>query len=287
MHSVSTVAFLHAHPDDEALFTGGTMAKLSAAGVRVILITATDGGAGLVADAVAATQDVATLREEELARSCRILGVAQRFSLGYADSGLDGNAESGGRTRFVDCDISEVSDAVGKILQTVHADVLVGYDAAGGYGHPDHIQVHEVVKSVIAANEGIVGLAATLPREPLYRLVAGIRTFRRLVPSLSGLDLQTWQHAFTARQDIAFTVDVRSFWQQKRAALAAHSSQTSGNQGPRTIDAILKLPRPVFRILMGTEFYGKVSEDSSTGLPTDTLSGVFELNRPKTKRRRW
>jgi LmbE family N-acetylglucosaminyl deacetylase len=283
---VSTVVFLHAHPDDEALFTGGTIAKLSAAGVRVILITATDGGAGLVSDEVAATHDIAALREAELARSCRILGVAQRFSLGFADSGLDGHAEAGGRTRFADCDPADVGVGVNEILQLVHADVLVGYDAAGGYGHPDHVQVHQVVRSVIANSDRLTGLEATLPREPLLRLVSNIRKLHPLVPSLSGLDLKTWQHAFTAREDIAFTVNVGRFWQQKRAALAAHSSQASGDQGPRTIDALLKLPRPVFRKLMGTEFYGTVPDSSLKTFQTDTLSHIFEKNRSGKKRRR-
>lgn len=283
---MSTVVFLHAHPDDEAIFTGGTIAKLSAAGVRVVLITATDGGAGLVADEVAATHDIAALREAELARSCRILGVAQRFSLGFADSGLDGLADAGGRTRFADSDIADVSAAVNKILQTVEADVLVGYDAAGGYGHPDHIQVHKVVRSVVDTNGGIIGLEATLPREPLFRLVSSIQKFSRLVPSLSGLDLQTWRSAFTARQDIAFTVNVRRFWQQKRAALAAHSSQAGSDQGPRTIDALLRLPRPVFRRLMGTEFYGKVPDSSLKTFQTPAMRHIFETNRPGRRRRR-
>lgn len=280
---MSTVVFLHAHPDDEALFTGGTISKLSAAGERVVLITATDGGAGLVADHVAATQDIASMREAELARSCRVLGVAQRVSLGFADSGLDGDAQVGDRTRFADSDIHDVGARVNEILLQLQADVLVGYDAAGGYGHPDHVQVHRVVEAVVQMNVDVIGLEATLPREPLARLVSAIRSFRWLVPSLAGLDQNVWQNAFTARRDIAFTVNVRGFWQQKRAALAAHSSQAGGDQGPRTIDALLKLSRPAFRRVLGTEFYALVNGSSQVRLPTATLRGIFETNH----RRRW
>ncbi len=271
---MSTVVFLHAHPDDEALFTGGTMARLAADGVRVVLITATDGAAGLVSDSTA-RPDVAHVRDAELAQSCRVLGVAQRFSLGYADSGLDGHAPVGDCQRFADADVTAIVERVGEILRTVQADVLVGYDAAGGYGHPDHVKVNEVATQIAVADNAVLVLEATLPREPLTKVIAGVRAFRWLIPSLAGLDPQTWSSAFTPRRDIAYRVNVRSVWQQKRAALAAHTSQTSGGEGPRTVGVLLKLPRPAFNKLLGTEFFGIARGSPGRALMSDSLRDVF------------
>ena len=137
-----TLVFVHAHPDDEALLTAGTMARAAQEGHRVVLVVATDGGAGLSASSIA-NEDLAEVRRAELEVSAAILGVAQTVHLGYADSGLDGLAEAG----FARQDRFTIAKRLAAVFDEVGADVVVGYDPSGGYGHPDHLQVHRTVRA--------------------------------------------------------------------------------------------------------------------------------------------
>src|SRR3954452_10018555 len=102
-----TIVAFHAHPDDEALLTGGTLARAAAAGHRVVLVTATGGEAGL-ADAASTAGGPPAVRPAELARAAAALGVARSVLLGYADSGLDG--ASGGPASFVRADLVEAAE---------------------------------------------------------------------------------------------------------------------------------------------------------------------------------
>ena len=260
--------FVHAHPDDEALLTGGTMAKLHAQGHRVVLVTATDGAAGLASQDVTASGDLASIRGEELAKSCQALGVDVWRGLGYADSGLDGKAEiPADATRFADVLPEDAAAKLYEIADETGAQVVIGYDQSGGYGHPDHVQVHNVVRTLVKAHPELVGLEATAPREPLLRLVKVIYACRFVVPALGGLDMQTWRSAFTPRAELAYRVDVSGYLRQKRAALGAHASQATGDDGPRTISALLKLPKWLFKRVLGHEFLRRIpGNDDPQGL---------------------
>ena len=159
MGAARTIVFVHAHPDDEALLTAGTMARAAAEGHRVVLVVATDGAAGL-SDA-ALTADLAATRSAELDESAAALGVARTVRLGYADSGLHGDVDGG----FAAADPEGVASTIAAICDEEDADVLVGYDPSGGYGHPDHLQVHRTVR--LAADRCArrpVLFEATLPR---------------------------------------------------------------------------------------------------------------------------
>lgn len=271
---MSTVVFVHAHPDDEALLTAGTMARLSAHGHRVVLIMATDGAAGLVSGDIASTHDVAALRESELQKSGQALGVQRTYHLGYADSGLDGQAPTpAGRTRFADADPAAVAEEVVNILAEEGTDVLVGYDRAGGYGHPDHVQVHRVCRLANDAFPFAPLLEASLPREPLLRVVKIIRSGRWVVPALGGLDIDQWSNAYLPKALLEFRVDVRPYLAQKRASLAAHASQATGDDGPRTLAALLKLPAPLFRKMLGHEYFHKAS--AGAGAQPSLLRELF------------
>src|SRR5690349_3047296 len=141
-----TCVFFHAHPDDEALLTAGTMAMLAAQGHRVVLVVATLGESGLAADA--ARGHLAEVRRAELAASARTLGCARIVSLGYADSGWEwplGRPPGGGPDgAFADADVEGAARRLAATLREERADLLTTYDPAGGYGHPDHVQVHRV-----------------------------------------------------------------------------------------------------------------------------------------------
>ncbi len=285
---MSTVVFVHAHPDDEALLTSGTMARLSSAGHRVVLVMATDGAAGLVSDEVAASDDIAEIRLAELEASGRALGVARFHQLGYADSGLEGEANvAAGQLRFADADPHIIAGQLVEILEAESADVLIGYDRSGGYGHPDHIQVHRATRLASEIYSFAPLLEATLPREPMLKVVKLIHAQRWAVPALGGLDVETWETAYTPRASLDYRVDVRPFLKQKRASLAAHASQATADDGPRTLSALLKLPKPVFRWVLGHEYLHKViaGEGAQPGLLAELFGPRYEPRGRKSRRK--
>lgn len=279
---MSTVVFVHAHPDDEALLTSGTMARLSANGHRVVLVMATDGAAGLVSQDIAEAGDLAATRSKELAKSGQALGVSGFHQLEYADSGLEGDAPvTEGRQRFADADVDAIANQLVSILESESADVLIGYDRSGGYGHPDHVQVHKAARRAAEIFAFAPLLEATLPREPMLRVVKVIYAQRWAVPALGGLDMGAWRNAYTPRAKIDYRVDVRPYINQKRASLEAHASQATSDDGPRTLSALLKLPKPLFRKVLGREYLHKVyaGEGSQPGLLTDLFGPRYEPHR--------
>ena len=138
-----TLVSFHAHPDDEALLTAGTLARAAAAGHRVVLVVATAGEAGLASADDLADGALGKRRTAELERSAAALGCARVEVLGYADSGM-ADAPSGAAGAFALVSVDEAAERLAAILREESADALTIYDPAGGYGHPDHVQVHHV-----------------------------------------------------------------------------------------------------------------------------------------------
>lgn len=265
--SYTLVAF-HAHPDDEALLTAGTLAKAAAAGHRVVLVVATDGALGLTSGSY---QDgLGDRRLHELRRSAAAMGVARVIHLGYADSGMVGDVPPdppGGR-RFVRA--TGAARLLADILLEEHADVLMSYDAAGGYGHRDHVKVHEVGAGAarLAGTPRVV--EATVPRELLTRAV---RLVSRIQHLPSDFDLEVYERAFTPRDRITHRIDVRGHIPAKRAAMHAHASQAAADDGAdRTLGKFLQIPRPIYDVVFGREWFrdpahtGPVGDDIFAGL---------------------
>ena len=246
--------FVHAHPDDEALLTAGTMARATSEGHRVVLIVATDGAAGLASSDFT---DLAATRSAELDASARVLGVSRTIMLGYPDSGLRGDVPGGfaGASRF------EVAGQIAAVCDEEGADVLVGYEPSGGYGHPDHLQVHQATRaaSVLTARPPRL-FEATLPREPIARAVH-LAAATRLTPA--DFDPAEFDRAWTPKADITHRVNVRGHLKAKSAALRAHASQASADGTVRTLAVLTRLPRPVQQLLLGTEYYVLVSDPHS------------------------
>ncbi len=246
-----TVVSFHAHPDDEALLTAGTLAKAAAAGHRVVLVVATSGEAGLASAEFLSGTRLADRRVAELRQSARSIGVARVEQLGYADSGMDGNAP-GAATPFARVDVEEAAERLALLLEEEHADVLTVYDPAGGYGHPDHVQVHRVgVRAAALAGTRVV-LEATIARDLLVRAVRVLRRFHRFLP---GLELPDFSGAYTPRDRLTHRIDVRGHLAAKRAAMAAHTSQSTSESGDRTLAFFLRLPSPAFRLAFGHEWF--------------------------------
>ena len=248
---MSTVVFLHAHPDDEALLTGGTMARLAARGHRVVLVTATLGEAGLAERP--AGDGLAAVRRAELLDSARILGCARVETLGYADSGDDGAMGRAVGAAFAAAALDDAAGRVAALLREEAADVLVGYDAAGGYGHPDHVQVHRVARRAAAIAPGTLLLEATVDRRSLQR---ALRLARRVRPGTPDFAPDRFERLYSDHAEITHRVRVGARLRQKRSAMRAHASQaTAPTPGERTLAWMLRLPLPLFWLAFRREWF--------------------------------
>lgn len=244
--------FFHAHPDDEALLTGGTMAKLAAEGHRVVLVTATAGEQGLASSTVTASAALADVRLAELRASAAALGCARVVVLGYADSGSLARDAAGDRV-FATMSIAVAAHALADVLGEENADALTTYDAAGGYGHPDHVQVHRVGAAAAQLAGTRLLLEATIDRRLLQR---GLSLGRRLAPRTSDFDPARFDRLFADRREITHHVHVGRYLKQKRASMLAHSSQrTTDQRDERGLSWMLRLPRPAYRLVFGGEWF--------------------------------
>ncbi|GAA0993359.1 PIG-L family deacetylase [Acrocarpospora macrocephala] len=256
---MQTAVFFHAHPDDEALLTAGTMAMLAAEGHRVVLVVATAGERGL-AD-MPHGDELGAARMNELYASAARLGCARVVRLGYGDSGLGadgGMAEDRPDNAFIDADLEEAAQRLAAILKEETAELLTIYDPAGGYGHPDHVMVHRVGARAAEIAGTPILLEATVNRDPLLK---GIRLAARFYPKL---DVRAFESAYSAGSDITHRINVRKHAKAKRAAMSAHATQATGGDGDRTLGAMLRIPAPIFRYVFGTEWYVR------RGLPPGT-----------------
>ena len=162
MHPLSKVAFMsqksllfvHAHPDDETISTGATMAKYAAQGARVTLVTCTSGEAGeiLVPELAHLASDITDQlgqrRQIELKNAMKKLNISDHRFLGapgkYRDSGMMGTEANEHPQSFMKADLLSAASDLVQVIREVKPQILITYDEFGGYGHPDHIQAHRV-----------------------------------------------------------------------------------------------------------------------------------------------
>jgi LmbE family N-acetylglucosaminyl deacetylase len=248
---VATIVFVHAHPDDEASQTSGSMARAADEGHRVVVVYATNGDHGESATDLAAGETVADRRRSEALASAAVLGVARVEWLGYADSGMNGWEQNHHPAAFLQADLDEAASRLAEVLAEEEADVVVGYDWHGGYGHPDHVKVHHVVRrgAELAAVRPRV-LESTMNRDVLRRMFVAAKG--------SGAADEAWDpdapmddgNPFgTPEAEIHWQVDVSDYLPHRRAALAAHASQTTD------VGWLLGMPEEAFVLMFGTEHY--------------------------------
>jgi LmbE family N-acetylglucosaminyl deacetylase len=240
------VVFFHAHPDDEAIFTGGTIARLADEGWPVVLVVATGGELGT---RYAAGRDAEALREErqaETRRAAEDLGVTRLELLGYRDSGVAGMGTNLLPGSFSAADPDEAAARLAAICTDAGASALVAYDDHGIYGHPDHLKVHEV--GLRAADRAGVEVLyeATVDREYLHfvethLVVEVLGDAPELGLAATSLGVPT--------VEVTTTVDVRAVLDRKRAARAAHASQIPEG------GYALRLAPAAFSAVYGFEWY--------------------------------
>ena len=240
----------HAHPDDECIACGGVMRKAYEQGHRVVLVVATRGERGeLPEEGLNPGEELWQRRVVETQASADILGAARVEFLGYQDSGMMGWESNNEPGTFWTAPVEEAAEKLAAILREEQAEVLTCYDDNGGYGHPDHIQVHRVgMRAAELAGTPRV-YQSTMNRDHMRR------GFEALVEKLraSGVEeipeVPQDPKAGKPEAEITAAVDVSAYLDYKRRAMAAHASQISEKS------FFLAMDDKAFEYSFGTEWF--------------------------------
>lgn len=244
---MATIVSFHAHPDDESIATGGTIARASADGHRVVLVFGTRGECGEVADGfLGGAETLGQRRVSETHASAAALGVPRVEFLGYHDSGMMDEPTNDDPACFWQADLSEAADRLAAILSEEGADVLTVYDDHGGYGHPDHIQVHRVGHRAAELAGTPHVFESTMNRDHLRRIMEQAAAEN---PDLEGPDVSEDSDFGSPESIITTTVDVSAHLAAKRASMAAHASQIVEDS------FFLTMPEDAFRAAFGQEWF--------------------------------
>ncbi len=250
---MATLVCFHAHPDDEAIATGGVMAKAAAEGHRVVLVVATRGEVGEVAPGfLAPGEQLWERRVAEVTTAASILGVGRLEFLGYRDSGMVDTPDNDHPSSFWQAEIEDAAGKLAAILEEERAAALTVYDDFGVYGHPDHIQVHRVgVRAAELAGTPRVYEATMDQDEMRSRLQEALRerTNPEMVEMAEGMMADGGPHLGVPAARITTRVDVSAFVGRKREALAAHASQVPADSW------WLTSPEEMFSQMFGMEYF--------------------------------
>jgi mycothiol conjugate amidase Mca len=272
---------VHAHPDDECIGTGGTLARYGAEGVRTVLVTCTDGAVGEISDpALATPENLAQVRAGELDESVRILGISRLAKLGYRDSGMQGTADNQHPDSFLQADFEKAVGKVVRLMREERPDVVITYDENGGYGHPDHIRAHQVAVAAFEAAGDPVRFPDAGPiwkPAKLYYAVIARSGFKRFGELLREAGIEP---PFAARNEqgeesgptfgvsddrVTTIVDVSAYVDAKHSALAAHRTQMGQEQ------FFMRLPPALFGEIFGRESFQRISGPTSSDSPEGDL----------------
>jgi len=219
---MATLVSFHAHPDDECILCGGVMRKAADEGHRVVVVVATRGEVGEVPDGFLDEGELLSDRRvREMRASAEILGAQRLEFLGYVDSGMMGEPTNDAPNTFWTASVEEAAAKLAAILVEESADVLTVYDDNGGYGHPDHIQVHRVgMRAAELAGTPRV-YQATMNRDLMNR--------RREMAVEAGFQVPDVDTSGFGKPEAELTtaVDVTAYLDVKKAAMRAHASQIS------------------------------------------------------------
>ncbi|HEV3355409.1 MAG TPA: PIG-L family deacetylase [Pseudonocardiaceae bacterium] len=264
---MATLVTFHAHPDDECIACGGVMRMAFEQGHRVVLVVATKGENGEVPDGfLAEGEQLWERRVKETHASAEILGAARVEFLGYVDSGMMGEPTNDAPGSFWTAPIDEAAQRLADILIDEQADVLTVYDDHGGYGHPDHIQVHRVGlrAAEIAGTKRV--FQSTMNRDQSGRVFA---KFREQAAEI-GLELpdppEGADQFGTPEAELTGAVDVSSYLDYKKDAMRAHASQISEQS------FFLGVPDEAFRAMWSTEWFIRAGQGPGI-TETDLMNG--------------
>ncbi|MFJ8625527.1 N-acetyl-1-D-myo-inositol-2-amino-2-deoxy-alpha-D-glucopyranoside deacetylase [Kitasatospora sp. NPDC093550] len=275
---------VHAHPDDESIGNGATMARYAAEGARVTLVTCTlgEGGEVIPPELAHLTADrddtLGPHRIGELTEAMRALGVTDHRFLGgpgrYRDSGMMGVPDNDVPGCFWQADVDEAADHLVAVIRETRPQVLVTYDENGGYGHPDHIQAHRVAmrayeSAADPAHRPDLGPAWRIAkvywnRMPRSVIEAGLAE-AAVKASFPGVAQVSDVPGVVADEVVTTELDGAAYVGRKTAALVAHATQI-------TVDsAFFALSNHLAQPLFATEYYQLVRGQAGPGHPEDDL----------------
>ena len=277
------VLLVHAHPDDETINNGATMAMYAALGASVTLVTCTRGEEGevlipeLAHLAASATDSLGQHRITELALAMKELGVTDHRFLGegaklYRDSGMMGTEPNNRPDVFWQADLEEAADLLVQVIDEVKPHVLITYDEFGGYGHPDHIQAHRVAMRAAEKSDW------DIPK--IYWNVMPVSVIQEGIDAMKGIDSDFW--GAEKAEDLPFAkddsfvhalVDGNAYVDKKMNAMKAHSTQIAVD-GP-----FFALSNNVGLQVWGNEYYTLVKGEKSAplnekGYESDLFAGI-------------
>jgi N-acetyl-1-D-myo-inositol-2-amino-2-deoxy-alpha-D-glucopyranoside deacetylase len=274
---------VHAHPDDESLWTGGTIARYAAAGAHVTVVTCTLGEQGEIIPAflrllaVDAADQLGGYRVGELRAACAALGVSDHRYLGgigrWRDSGMAGTPANDHPRAFVRGDRAEQVDALAAILAEVRPQVVVTYGPDGGYGHPDHITAHRITMAACATVSDV---------DRVFQVVTSKQATEDGVAELSQMDGMPYrlpepgELPVTDDAEISTVVPITEALPAKLAAMRAHATQLSvweGNDG----ELCYALSNGIAQPIVAAEYY-QLAEGKPVGHETDLFGGLNGLS---------
>lgn len=266
-----TLMAVHAHPDDEASSTGGVLARYSAAGIRTVVVTCTNGeygdGPGGVkpGDEGHDPDEVKRTRLAELDDACAILGVTHLELLGYTDSGMVDWQYKEHERAFCQVPMEESTARLVELFERYQPDVVVTYDHDGAYDHPDHVRASLITMAAVEQTN--------IPQKAYF---TGMRRGRwdevRRIMEEQGIEVppapprsKEWEKRVAAMEaKITTTIDVSDLIDAKRTALGAHVSQMQGGFWG-------KMPEEAYAHIFGSESFVRVVDRTGADLPEDDL----------------
>lgn len=266
-----TLMAVHAHPDDEAIGTGGVLAKYATEGIRTVLVTCTNGELGDAPGGIKPgvegheAEEIARIRKAELEQACDALGISHLEMLGYHDSGMMGWPQNEAPHAFWNTPVDEAAQRLGELMEQYRPDVVVTYDENGFYGHPDHIQANRITRAAIQQTG--------IPRKLYYTAVAKSALIALGQAVKSGqlpfdADAMQWDlddpPIGVADELITTVVDVSSYTSHKQQAIAAHASQSENIW-------MLKLDDAAFAMMFGNESFTRVTDTTGAPVPENDL----------------
>ncbi len=261
---------VHAHPDDEALFTAGVTSHYGDLGYRVVLITCTNGQLGLDdhgrpgSDPHHDLEVTRATRAAELQRAAVVAGYSRVVTLGYDDSGMTGWAQNDSPDAFMNADVGCVARTLAAVMDEEDASVVVTYDENGFYGHPDHVMANVVTRAA---------LDLALSPQRLYYPVVPKAVLEEFVAEATahGVYLPAWilNAEYTVYDDtVSTTMDVRALATRKHQAIATHASQVDNAD-------LVTMDEELFTLLFGIEYYQRAwSRGVTSGDETDLFGGL-------------
>ncbi|HEY3427892.1 MAG TPA: PIG-L family deacetylase [Acidimicrobiia bacterium] len=273
----------HAHPDDEVIGTGGILARYSQAGEQVVVVTATDGAEGEIHnydDPESIKERLSEVRASEVRDALDLLGVKHHEFLGYRDSGMMGTEANDHQAAFWKADLFEAAGRLVRLIRRYQPEVMTIYDPFGGYGHPDHIQVHRVGIAAFFGSRDLGWYPLEDEEEyweprKLYwgawsrgRMKAYSRYFEGQEDGDPG-ERVWWENRGIPDNEVSATVDVSEFANLKVEALKAHRTQIP------TDWMMLRVPEEARSEVFGTELFQRIYSTVDSPLPeSDLFAGL-------------